>query len=138
MTTTENNNNISHEKSLYNKSHHHNAIEIPLWGWLVAIAYMVLVGNLLPSNYKPWALSIGWFSFGVMCLLNYSSCGRYHCKITGPAFTTIGIISVLDTIGAINLQNWIIGMVLPCVALIIGFGLEYKYKSTQGTCYIVK
>jgi hypothetical protein len=130
------NNNDSHQKRLYNL-HHRIAREIPLWGWLAAIAYMILVGNLLPSNYKLWALSIGWFLFGAMCLFNYSSCGRYHCKITGPAFIGIGAISVLDTVGIINLQNWIIGMLLPCVALIIGFGLEYRYRSTVGTCYVV-
>ncbi len=50
--------------------------EIPLWGWLAVIAYMVLVDNLMPSEYEGWALVAGWFAAGGMYFVNYSSCGR--------------------------------------------------------------
>jgi hypothetical protein len=37
----------------------HNSREIPLWGWLAVIAYMVLVDNLMPSEYEGWAIVAG-------------------------------------------------------------------------------
>ncbi len=51
--------------------------EIPLWSWLAVIGYMLLVDSLMPSDYEGWALVAGWFATGAMCLVNYSSCGRY-------------------------------------------------------------
>jgi hypothetical protein len=51
--------------------------EIPLWSWVAVIEYMLIVDNLMPSEYEGWALVAGWFATGAMCLVNYSSCGRY-------------------------------------------------------------
>jgi hypothetical protein len=110
--------------------------EIPLWGWLAVVAYMVLVDNLMPSAYEGWALVAGWFAAGTMCIANFSSCGRYHCKITGPGFFGLGILAVLDTVGVINLAAWIIWSILSAV-LVVGFGLEYRYNSKIGSCYVV-
>jgi hypothetical protein len=109
--------------------------EIPWWGWLAAIAYMVLVDNLVPSEYEGWALVAGWFALGTMCLANFSSCGRYHCKITGPGFIGLGILALLETVGVIgNLPAWVTYTALIAV-LTLGFGLEYRFKSNCGTCY---
>lgn len=111
--------------------------EIPLWGWLAVVAYMILVdNNLMPSEYEGWALVAGWFAAGTMCLVNFSSCGRYHCKITGFGFFGLGILAVLDTVGVINPTAWIIWTTLSAV-LAVGFGLEYRYNSKSGSCYIV-
>jgi hypothetical protein len=109
--------------------------QIPLWGWLAAIAYMVLVDNLMPSAYEEWALVAGWFALGTMCLVNFSSCGRYHCKITGPGFYGFGILAVLDTVGLINQPAWVIYSSLIAM-LAVGFGLEYRYNSKSGSCYV--
>jgi hypothetical protein len=108
--------------------------EIPLWGWLAVIAYMVLVDNLMPSAYEGWALVAGWLAAGTMCLANFSSCGRYHCKITGPGFYGLGILAILETIGVVNAPGWVTGTALIAV-LAVGFGLEYRYKGKEGTCY---
>lgn len=109
--------------------------EIPLWGWLAAIAYMVLVDNLMPSEYEEWALVAGWLALGTMCLVNYNSCGRYHCKITGPGFLGFGTLALLETVGIIpNPPAWITFTALIGV-LAVGFGLEYRYRSRGGTCY---
>jgi hypothetical protein len=109
--------------------------EIPLWGWLSAIAYMVIVDNLLPSPYEGWALVAGWFALGTMCLANYSSCGRYHCKITGPGFYGLGILALLETVGVIpNPPAWITFTALIAV-LAVGFGLEQRYKGKERSCY---
>ena len=35
--------------------------EIPLWGWLAVIGYMLLVDNLMSWEYEGWALVAGWF-----------------------------------------------------------------------------
>jgi hypothetical protein len=110
--------------------------EIPLWGWLAVIAYMVLVDNLMSSEYEGWAIVAGWFAAGAMCLVNYNSCGRYHCKITGLGFLGLGILAVLDTMGVINTAAWIIWTALFAV-LAVGFGLEYRYNSKSGSCYVV-
>lgn len=110
--------------------------EIPLWGWLTAIAYMLLVDNyLLPSPYEGWALIVGWFALGTMCLVNFSSCGRYHCKITGPGFFGLGNLAVLDAIGLVNPPAWATYSAILAV-LAVGFGLEYRYNSKSGSCYV--
>jgi protein-S-isoprenylcysteine O-methyltransferase Ste14 len=113
-----------------------NNKEIPLWGWLAVIAYMVLVDNLMPSEYEGWAIVAGWFTAGVMCIVNYSSCGRYHCKITGLGFFGLGVLAVLEEIGVIDLEAWVTWTALLTV-LAVGFGLEYRYKSKSGSCYVV-
>jgi hypothetical protein len=109
---------------------------IPLWGWLAAIAYMVLAGALLPPEYEGWALIGGWFAAGGMCLMNYSSCGRYHCKITGPGFLGLGVLALLQEIELIDLGAWVTWTTLFAV-LAVGFGLEYRYNSKSSSCYVV-
>jgi hypothetical protein len=110
--------------------------EIPLCGWIAVIGYMLLVDNLPSWEYDGWALVAGWFAAGAMCVINYRSCKRYHCKITGLGFFGLGILAVLDTVGVINLAAWIIWSVVSAV-LAVGFGLEYRYRSKSGSCYIV-
>jgi protein-S-isoprenylcysteine O-methyltransferase Ste14 len=113
-----------------------NNKEIPLWSWLAVIAYMVLVDNLMPSEYEGWAIVAGWFAAGAMCLVNYSSCGRYHCKITGLGFFGLGVLAILEDIGMIDLGAWVTWTTLLTV-LAVGFGLEYRYKSKSGSSYVV-
>lgn len=108
--------------------------EIPLWGWLAVVAYMMLVDNLMPSEYEGWALVAGWFAAGTMCLANFSSCGRYHCKITGPGFYELGIMAILKMMGVVNAPGWVTWTALIGL-LAVGFGLEYRYKGKEGTCY---
>ena len=110
--------------------------EVPLWSWLAVIAYMVLVDNLMPSQYEGWALVAGWFAASAMCLVNYNSCGRYHCKITGLGFLGLGVLAILEEIGVIDLEAWVIWTTLFAV-LAVGFGLEYRYNSKSGSCYVV-
>ena len=110
--------------------------EIPLWAWLAVIGYMLLIDNLPSWEYDGWALVAGWFAAGAMCLVNYSSCARYHCKITGPGFFGLGILAVLDTVGVINPAAWIVWTTLSAV-LAVGFGLEYRYNSKIGSRYVV-
>src|SRR5215216_6276627 len=113
-----------------------NNKEIPLWSWLAVIAYMVLVDNLMPSEYEGWAIVAGWFAASAMCLVNYRSCGRYHCKITGLGFLGLGVLAILEEIGVIDLEAWVTWTALLAV-LAVGFGLEYRYKSKSGSCYVV-
>jgi hypothetical protein len=109
--------------------------DITILTWLSITAYMVLTGFLLPDNYAQWAITAGWFAAGVMCIWNFNSCGRYHCIITGPGFLGIGIISLTEALGIINLQEWIEWCICFAV-LAIGFGLEYRYKLRKGTCFV--
>ena len=109
--------------------------EIPLWTWLAVIGYILLIDNLPSWEYEGWALVAGWFAASAMCVMNYKSCGRYHCKITGLGFFGLGILAVLDTVGVINSAAWIIWTTLSSV-LAVGFGLEYRYNSKNGSCYI--
>jgi protein-S-isoprenylcysteine O-methyltransferase Ste14 len=113
-----------------------NNKEIPLWSWLAVIAYMVLVDNLMPSEYEGWAIVAGWFAAGAMCIVNYSSCGRYHCKITGLGFFGLGALAVLEELGVLDLEAWVTWTALLTV-LAVGFGLEYRYKSKSGSSYVV-
>lgn len=109
--------------------------EVPAWAWLVVIAYMVFADNLFPSEYEGWALVAGWFAAATLCLVNYNSCGRYHCKITGPGFLVLGALAVLETLGIVSVPGWVTFAVLFAV-LGVGFGLESRYRSECGTCYI--
>jgi hypothetical protein len=110
--------------------------EVPLWGWIAVIRYMLLVDNLPSWEYEGWALVAGWFAAGAMCVINYRSCGRYHCKITGPGFFGLGILAVLDTVEVINIAAWVIWSILSAV-LAVGFGLEHRYNSKIGSCCVV-
>jgi len=98
------------------------------------MACMVLAGFLLPDIYGRLAITACWFAFGLMCLWNFKSCGRYHCVITGPGFLGIGFISLIEALNIINLQEWIQWSIFLAV-LASGFGLEYYYKLTSGSCY---
>lgn len=110
--------------------------EVPIWAWLAVIAYMVLADNLFPSGYEGWALAVGWFVAGTLCLVNYNSCGRYHCKITGPGLLGIGILVILEALGIVSMPGWVTFTSFIAV-LAAGFGLEYRYRSECGTCYIM-
>jgi len=110
--------------------------EIPLWGWIAVIGYMLLVDNLPSWEYEGWALVAGWFAASAMCVINYRSCGRSHCKITGLGFFGLGILAVLDTLGVFNLAAWVIWSILSAV-LAVGFSLEYRYHSKSGSCYLL-
>ena len=110
--------------------------EIPLWSWLAVIGYILLVDNFMPSAYEGWAIVAGWFAAGTMCIANFSSCGRYHCKITGPGFYGLGILAILETVGMINAPGWVT-FTTPFAVLAVGFGLEYRYNSKSGSCYVV-
>ena len=110
--------------------------EIPLWGWIAVMGYMLLVDNLPSWEYEGWALVAGWFAASAMCLVNYNSCGRYHCKITGLGFLGLGVLAILEEIGVIDLEAWVTWTALLTV-LAVGFGLEYRYKSKSGSSYVV-
>jgi len=69
---------------------------------------MVLVNNLVTSRYEGGlALVAGWFAASAMCFVNYTSCGRYYCKITGPGFLGLGILTLIGAIGMANIPAWI-------------------------------
>lgn len=93
---------------------------------LAAIAYTVLAGALLPTEYEGWAQAVGWFVLGGMCLVHYSSSGRYHCKITVPGFFGIGTLFILDTLAVVSFNGWMIAAAI-IATLLAGFGLEYRY-----------
>jgi hypothetical protein len=95
--------------------------------WVSIVAYMTLTGFLLPDVYSQFAITAGWFAAGLMCLWNFRSCGRYHCAITGPGFLGIGILSLIEALDIINLQEWIEWSIFLAV-LAIGFGLEYAQR----------
>ena len=96
----------------------------------------MLVDNLPSWEYEGWALVAGWLEASAMCVMNFRSCGRYHCKITGFGFFGLGIMAVLDTVGVINLTAWIVWSALSAVPA-VGFGLEYRYNSKSSSRYVV-
>ena len=82
------------------------------------------------------AIVAGWFAAGATCLVNYRSCRRYHCKITGLGFLGLGVLAILEEIEVIDLEAWITWTALLAI-LAVGFGLEYRYKSKSGSSYVV-
>jgi hypothetical protein len=61
----------------------------------------------------------------------------YHCKITGPRFSGLGIFAILETMGVVNAPGWVTWTALIAV-LAVGFGLEYRYKGKEATCYCIR
>ena len=110
--------------------------EIPLWGWIAVIGYMLVVDNLPSWEYEGWALVAGWFVASTMCVINYRSCGRYHCKITGLGFFGLGVLAILEEIEVIDLEAWITWTTLLAI-LAVGFGLEYRYNSKIGSYCVI-
>jgi hypothetical protein len=55
-------------------------------------------------------------------------------QTTGPGFYGLGILVILETMGVVNAPGWVTGIALIAV-LAVGFGLEYRYKGKEGTCY---
>jgi len=45
-------------------------------------------------------------------------------------------LAILEEIGVIDLEAWVIWTTLLAI-LAVGFGLEYRYKSKSGSCYVV-
>jgi len=110
------------------------AKEMPSWGWWVLIAYMIIAGFLFPPEIELFALAAGWFAFGGACLWNYNSCGRIHCKITGPGFLGLGALTLMAAFGLIDFPGWVIWAIFGTV-MVVGFGLEFRNKKTCGTSY---
>jgi hypothetical protein len=108
--------------------------DITVLTWISITTYMILTGFLLPDRYSQFAITAGWFAASLMCLWNFRSCRRFHCAITGPGFLGIAILSLVEALGIINLQEWIEWSIFLAV-LAIGFGFEYMYKLREGTCY---
>ena len=104
------------------------------WAWCLIAGCMALAALLLRDEYAEWAITVGWFACGLLCIWNVKSCGRYHCAITGPGFLGMGILSMLEALDIVNLQEWIGWSILAAV-LAIGFGLEFRYKLRHGTYY---
>ncbi len=107
---------------------------MPTWGWWILIAYMVLVGFLAPEDLELWAFAAGWFAIGIACLWNFNSCGRIHCSITGPGFIGLGIVTLLEAAGMIDLPDWVTWAAFGAI-MAVGFGLEFRQKRVAGTCY---
>jgi len=90
---------------------------------------MVLTAFLIPDNYLMWAVTVGWFAAGLMCLWNFKSCRRYHCAITGPGFFGLGILSLLEALGIFNPVEWIEWSIFGAV-LAMGLGLEHAFQAS--------
>ncbi len=100
--------------------------------------YMILISILIPETYALFAVTVGWFAAGLMCIWNFRSCRRFHCIITGPGFIGLGILSLIEAISIISIREWIEWPILDLIflaVLAIGFGSEYLYKKRDGTCY---
>ncbi len=108
--------------------------EMPAWGWWILIAYMIIVGFLAPEDLELWAFAAGWFAIGIACLWNFSSCGRIHCSITGPGFIGLGIVTLLEAAGIIDLPGWVTWAAFGAI-MAVGFGLEFRNKKVCGSCY---
>jgi len=107
---------------------------VPFWGFVALIAYTVIVSNLFPPEIKLWALTAGWFVIGAACLWNFFSCGRIHCLITGPGFVGLGIFTLLQAVGLIELPLWITWAGFAAI-MGVGFGIEFINRKAYGTCY---
>ncbi len=98
--------------------------EIPLWGWLAVIAYMILVGNLMPSEYEGWALAAGWFALGLAIVVAIASAQTLLEENNG-----VGSIDALNN--GYHLA-FIIAAMMAAIAAIVAYVAIRKPNSSSG------
>jgi hypothetical protein len=99
----------------------------------------ILIGVVILANYFAQDIqhiieTLFFFTLGGLCLFNFNRCGRVHCQITGYGFVGVGIVALLNILGAITV-NWSNVWIIFIIVLIVGYGLEFLYKGKKGTCY---
>jgi len=62
-----------------------------------------------------------------MCIYNYKSCGRYHCKITGPGYFLLGILALINILNIVSFPWFWIWVIFASIT-VVAFGLEFYYK----------
>ncbi len=103
--------------------------------WVCGLVGVFIVGDILTRDKISDVLwTVFFFVLGAACLWNYQGCGRVHCQITGFGFLAVGVLASLNVLGVIEL-GWNIIWIIFAIVLIIGYGIEYKYKTTTGSCY---
>jgi len=101
---------------------------------LIILFIIFIIAAISPEPWQSWIYVIFMFAAAGLCLFNYNSCGRVHCKITGWGFLVVAIIALLKVSTVITLEWWII-WVLFLVVLLVGYSFEWYYRNEHGTCY---
>ena len=95
--------------------------------------YLIAASLLLAAQFATYPLHeylhvLFFCGTGILCIYNYQKCGRYHCKITGPGYFLLGILTLLNILGIVPFPwSWI--WVIFAVITVTAFGLELYNKS---------
>ena len=101
---------------------------------IILVGAYIIFDAFTPDNISSIGTVVFFFLIGGLCLLNYRSCGRLHCKITGPGIIMVGVIALLQTLEIITI-SWRTIWIIFWIVLIVGFCTEFIYKHKTGTCY---
>ena len=103
--------------------------------WIFGLVAVFIIADILtPDNIRNILWTVFIFIIGALCLWNYKSCGRVHCQITGYGFLAVGVLALLSILKIINMSFNII-MIIFIIVLIVGYGIEFIYKSKKGSNY---
>ena len=95
-------------------------------GYLVAYA-ILLAAQIASYPLHEYLHVLFFFVTGIMCVYNYKRCGRYHCKITGPGYILLGILTLLNILDVVSFPWFWIWVIFALITL-AAFGLELYYK----------
>ena len=103
--------------------------------WVFALVAVFIIADILtPNKISNILWTVFFFVIGALCLWNYKGCGRVHCQITGYGFLAVGVLALLSILEIINISFNKIWLIFISV-LIVGYGIEFIYKSKKGSSY---
>jgi hypothetical protein len=108
-----------------------NECKNPLVWTLVAVA---IISAMLPDFWGGIVATIFFFGSGLLCLFNFSRCKRYHCIITGVGFQVLGLLSLLDILGVLNISQSLLWSIFSGL-LVVSYFLEFRHQTKHGSCY---
>jgi hypothetical protein len=101
--------------------------------WLVwgAPKLAVIAGLFLPGV-RFWLWAPAFFIAGAACLYNARSCGRFHCRFTGPLFLVCSIMTGAVESGRLAMSPfWI--PAAAAAGLVLSYAAERRFGK-YGDC----
>ena len=94
--------------------------------------YLVAYALLLAAQFASYPLHeylhvLFFCLIGILCIYNYKRCGRYHCKITGPGYLLLGILTLLNILNVVSFPWFWIWVIFASIT-VLAFGLERYYR----------
>ena len=92
-------------------------------GYLIAYT-LILLAQFADYPLHEYLHVLFFVVLGSLCIYNFKRCGRYHCKITGPGYLGVAVLTIMITFDVITIPwRWI--WVAFGAVTVVGFGMEF-------------